>query len=163
MNNHPLWLAIVFYTLILTACSSNNDNIKSKQLDTYDETNAKKIEIEILNQVNNYRINKGFSLLEKSEAIKFQSKKHTDYMIDKNIVSHDFFNLRKQYLNKNINAINVAENVAYGYSSAKSVVNAWIRSDGHRKNMEGNFTHFDVSAEKNPKGKWYFTNIFVKK
>ena len=84
-------------------------------------------------------------------------------MIDKNKISHDFFYERKAYLTKNTNAVGVGENVAYGYSSAKSVVNAWIKSKGHKENIEGDFTHFDVTAEKSADGKWFFTNIFVKK
>ncbi|WBX74742.1 CAP domain-containing protein [Tenacibaculum pacificus] len=162
MNNRPLRLLVVLCALILTSCSSNND-IELIELESYSKLNVKTIETEILSQINDYRINNGFSPLEKSDTIKLQSKKHTDYMIEKDIVSHDFFNTRKEYLNKNINAISVAENVAYGYSSAKSVVNAWIISNGHRNNIEGDFTHFDINAEKNLKGKWYFTNIFVKK
>ena len=69
----------------------------------------------------------------------------------------------KEYLSKNANAIGVGENVAYGYSTAESVVNAWIKSEGHKKNIEGDFTHFEVTAEKSSDDKWYFTNIFIKK
>ena len=45
----------------------------------------------------------------------------------------------------------------------KSVVNAWLKSEAHRANIEGDFTNFDVSAEENAEGKWYYTNIFIKK
>ena len=48
-------------------------------------------------------------------------------------------------------------------SNAQSVVNAWLNSDGHRQNIEGDFTDFDISAEQNANGQWYFTNIFVKR
>ena len=53
--------------------------------------------------------------------------------------------------------------MAYAYSSSESVVNAWLNSDGHRDVIEGDYTDFDVSAEKDADGKWYFTNIFIKK
>ena len=59
--------------------------------------------------------------------------------------------------------IEVQENVAYGYSYAESVVNAWINSDSHRATLEGDFTDFEISAEQNDEGTWFFTNIFVKK
>ena len=57
----------------------------------------------------------------------------------------------------------MSENVAYGFSSAESLVNAWLNSASHRENIEGDFTDFDISAEKNNEGKWYFTNIFIKR
>ena len=33
----------------------------------------------------------------------------------------------------------------------------------HKENIEGDFTNFDVSAEKNAEGNWFYTNIFIKK
>ena len=64
---------------------------------------------------------------------------------------------------QNAGAERVSENVAYGYSSAQGVVNAWMNSQGHRENLEGDYTDFDISAEQNNEGRWYFTNIFIKK
>ena len=59
--------------------------------------------------------------------------------------------------------MSVGENVAYAYSSARSLVNAWINSDSHRQNIEGDYTDFEVSAEQNKEGKWYYTNMFIKR
>ena len=55
------------------------------------------------------------------------------------------------------------ENVAYVYSSAESVVNAWLNSAGHRNIIEGDYTDFDISAEQDENGKYYYTNIFIRK
>ena len=76
--------------------------------------------------------------------------------------SNNFFS-RKNFLVNEIGANKVSENVAFAYTSAESVVRAWIKSDGHRQNIEGDFTEFEVSAEQNEEGKWYFTNIFIKR
>ena len=84
-------------------------------------------------------------------------------MVEVDNVSHDNFFQRKNSLIDNTNASKVSENVAYAYSNAQSVVNAWLNSDGHRQNIEGDFTDFDISAEQNANGQWYFTNIFVKR
>ena len=164
MNNYPLKLLVLFCALVLTSCSSNESEIVD-ETPTEVVTNIaeKSIEADILTLINNYRVSNGFSSLSKLQTIKSQTYNHTNYMIEKEQVSHDFFYQRKEYLTKNASAVSVGENVAYGYSSAESVVNAWIRSEGHKKNIEGNFTHFDVTAEKGANGKWYFTNIFVKK
>ncbi|MEL0644790.1 MULTISPECIES: CAP domain-containing protein [unclassified Olleya] len=157
-------LLIVFCIAIsLTSCST----------DTMDETfedssvlvipDAKPIEIEILELINQHRISLGLNTLDNLNIIKGQAFSHTDYMVNINEVNHDNFYSRKNYLVNNANALKVSENVAYGFSSASSVVNAWLNSDGHKRTIEGDFTDFDISAELDENNKWYFTNIFVKK
>ena len=164
MNNQPLRLLLVLCALVLTSCSSNSEiELAGNTSEPTTVITEKSIEAEILVLINNYRVANGFSILNKLQTIKSQANTHTNYMIDQNKISHDFFYQRKEYLTQNANAVGVGENVAYGYSSAESVVNAWIKSEGHKKNIEGNFTHFEISAEKDADGKWYFTNIFIKK
>lgn len=124
---------------------------------------AKTIEIEILELINNYRINEGLEPLNNHNIIKSVAYTHTDYMVETDNVSHDNFFQRKNSLIDNASATKVSENVAYAFSSAESVVNAWINSEGHRHNIVGDFTDFDISAEQNEEGKWYFTNIFIKR
>jgi uncharacterized protein YkwD len=124
---------------------------------------TKTIEIEILELINNHRLSIGLNPLRNMDIIKSQEYSNTYYMVDQNEVSHDNFFSRKSYLTNNTGAKSVSENVAYGFTSAKSVVNAWLDSEGHKKNIEGNFTDFDISAEKDVDGKWYYTNIFIKK
>lgn len=124
---------------------------------------AKTIEIEILELINNHRLSEGLNPLTDMTVVKSVAYSHTDYMVDNDQVSHDNFYTRSKYLKANAGAKKVSENVAYGYSSAESVVKAWLKSEGHKANIEGDFTNFDISAEKNEEGKWYYTNIFVKK
>ena len=147
-----------------TSCSTDTaaeDAINSIEVPVAPQ--AKQIEIEIMELINAYRINEGLSALNQHNTVKAVASTHTDYMIEVNNVSHDNFFQRKQSLQVNANANIVSENVAYGFNSAESVVNAWINSPSHRDNLEGNFTDFDVSAEQNELGKWYFTNIFIKR
>ena len=40
---------------------------------------------------------------------------------------------------------------------------AWLNSPGHRKNIEGDFTHIGIGVVKNDAGVYYFTQIFLKK
>ncbi len=124
---------------------------------------AKQIEIEIMELINAYRINEGLNPLNEHNTVKAVAYTHTDYMVEVENVSHDNFFQRKQSLQVNADANVVSENVAYGFSSAESVVNAWLNSPSHKDNIEGDYTDFDVSAEQNNEGKWYFTNIFIKR
>lgn len=124
---------------------------------------AKPIEIEILELINSHRIEIGLNPLHNLNIIKSVAFTHTDYMVEINQVNHDNFFQRKNSLIQNAGAASVSENVAYGYSSAQAVVAAWLNSPSHRENLEGDFTDFDISAEQNSEGRWYYTNIFIKK
>ena len=113
--------------------------------------------------INQHRISIGLNSLESHLLIKGQAYSHTDYMVDVSEVNHDNFFSRKSFLVDNANAIKVSENVAYGFTSAESVVNAWLNSEGHKGNIEGDYTDFEISAELGKNNKWYFTNIFMKR
>lgn len=156
------FMAIVVL-LGVTSCSTERmeDTIDTTALLVIPE--AKQIEIEIMELINNHRISAGLSALSDHNTVKAVAYTHTDYMIEVANVSHDNFYQRKQSLEANADAHRVTENVAYGFSSANSVVNAWLNSPNHKQNIEGDFTDFDVSAEQNNEGKWYFTNIFIKR
>ncbi|NRR90769.1 CAP domain-containing protein [Winogradskyella undariae] len=157
-------ILVVLALLSITSCATDSmdeDVVNSIEIPT--PPDAKEIEIEIMELINAYRINEGLSLLEQHTTVKAVASTHTDYMIEVNNVSHDNFFLRKQSLEENASANHVSENVAYGFNSAESVVNAWIASPSHLENIVGDFTHFDVSAEQNSNGKWYFTNMFINK
>ncbi len=146
-------------------CSCSSEPISEEHLNTIDLPKApiaKMIEVEILELINAHRINMGLPQLIEHNTVKAVAYTHTDYMVEANHVSHDNFFLRKNSLIENASATVVSENVAYAYSSATSVVNAWLNSDGHRENIEGDFDYADISAEQDSNGKWYFTNIFMK-
>ena len=156
-------LAIVAL-LNLTSCSTEPmPENSADSINVQSTPEAKLIEVEILELINAYRIEQGLTVLNNDNVIKSVAYSHTDYMVEVDNVSHDNFFQRKASLQEHASAIKVSENVAYAYSSAQSVVNAWIASDGHRENLEGDYTDFDISAEQNVNGDWYFTNIFIKR
>lgn len=161
---YSFWL-LVFCAISLTSCSKES----IEEIDTADMS-AKvapfvytTFEVEVLQLVNSYRIDNGLSELDFLDAVSWQAEDHNSHMVAMNEVCHDDFGDRYTALVSTVQAKAVSENVAYGYGTAQAVVKAWIKSDGHRKNMEGNFTHFGISVSKNSEGKYYFTNIFVRK
>jgi uncharacterized protein YkwD len=164
MKAYKLPLLLVLVACLFVSCSKDNlDNELENYANDLIIPASKTIEIEILELINNHRINEGLSALSPLDLIKSQTYSHNDYMIDQNEVSHDNFFVRRNFLMNNAGANRVSENVAYGYSSAEAVVNAWLNSEGHRENIEGDHTHFEVSADLDENGHWYYTNIFVKK
>lgn len=155
---------LALLAILTFSCSTDSidDNVSAITTDLV-VPQAKTIEIEILELINDHRLSSGLSPLKNMDVIKSQAYSHTDYMVDNDVVSHDNFYQRKNFLMNTAGAKAVSENVAYGFTSAQSVVNAWLNSEGHKDNIEGNFTNFDISAEQNAEGKWYYTNIFIKK
>ncbi|HET7361529.1 MAG TPA: CAP domain-containing protein [Salinimicrobium sp.] len=119
-------------------------------------------ELQVMELVNAYRVEKGLSKLENLDEISYQAETHNIHMIKNDEVCHDQFGSRYSALVKQVEAEAVSENVAYGHRTAEAVVQAWIKSDSHRKNMEGNHTHFGISVTKDDKGKFYITNIFIR-
>ena len=156
-------LALIAF-LSFSSCSTedlSDTESSALRLDIIPET--KVIEIEILELINAHRISVGLNSLNNNSTIKAVAYTHTDYMVEVDNVSHDNFYQRRISLEDKEDASIVSENVAYGYTSAGSLVNAWLNSPGHRSTIEGNFTDFDISAEQNTNGDWYYTNIFIRR
>lgn len=162
--------------------SCNEDIIENNEKTTFDEINnnvddeapdvspvleipeVKSIETEIVNLINAYRVDNGLLALKLEKGIvKLKAKEHNLYMINRNAISHDLFDNRSNEIINAIEATRVGENVAFGYTTAKDLVDAWIASNDHRKNILGDFNFFEISAEQTSNNVWYFTNIFVKK
>jgi uncharacterized protein YkwD len=121
------------------------------------------VELETMVLINNYRLSIGLNALEKINHVSHKSEEHVNYMITNNVVNHNSFEERSSNIIKVLGAKNVSENIAYNYNSAKGAFDAWLKSDSHKQNIEGNFTHFGISVRENPaNGKKYYTNIFVK-
>lgn len=160
-------LKIILLTLVSTFLfSCSKDDSEEMQLAERNQINVSYsgIETEIISLINNYRSEKGLSTLNTFNIVSSEAESHTNYMIEKGEVSHANFGRRFQNLVNYADAKSVAENVAYGYSSAQAVVNAWLNSEGHRKNIENpEFTDFGISTESNNEGRNYFTNIFIKR
>jgi len=160
------YLPLLALMALLAFSSCSTDDFPDDGIDLITLQNPpapKEIEIEIMELINEHRIDLGLNPLQSLSIVKSVAFTHTDYMIEVNSVNHDGFFQRKVSLEQNAKAKAVSENVAYAYSTAKSVVTAWINSESHRATIEGDYTDFEVSAEQNTEGKWYYTNIFIKR
>ena len=162
----PTSLPVLALLALLSLSSCSTDAIEEDKIEALSNSyvpQTKAIEIEILELINAHRINLGLNTLNDMSTIKAQAYGHTDYMIENEEVSHANFYQRKNNLINQAGAVSVAENVAYAFSTPQSVVNAWLNSEGHKNVIEGDYTDFDISAEMDENGKWYYTNIFIKK
>lgn len=156
--------ALLFTISTLTSCSSDTEEVVAPTTDAVQKSYAHNAtELELLDLVNEYRVSKGLNALQIIEHISHESEEHNQYMIVTNSVNHDGFDQRKSNLQQVLGAVKVGENVAYGYSSPESTLTAWINSNGHRANLEGEYTHFGVSIREDEEGREYYTNMFIKK
>lgn len=153
-------LLLIFFVTGCTVSPAQEDYSKFESTLVITETKA--IETQILNLINQHRISIGLNKLEILPIIKAVAHKHNIEMIEANKLSHNGFVERAEYLIYTTCSSNVAENLAYNYTTANSVFIAWMNSPGHRKNIEGDFTYFEISVDENKVGKNYITNIFIK-
>ena len=168
MKNFTLkGLLLILCTSFLTSCAK--DSI-GEEVSSYDQTVTERleytytdIETGILDEVNLYRRALNLPELTLMVNLSLESETHNKYMIEQGKVSHDNFTQRASILMEAVRARKVAENVGFGYRTSEAVVNAWLKSKGHRENIEGNFTHIGVSVRQDADGKNYFTNIFIKR
>src|ERR1700749_5283190 len=66
---------------------------------------------------------------------------------------HEGLNDRAKTIAKQVGKISMAaENVASGDMSAKEVVEGWLNSPGHKRNIETDFTLTGIGVAKNSKG-----------
>jgi uncharacterized protein YkwD len=115
-------------------------------------------------QINQYRASKKLPPLRVDPQMTQIARIHSENMANsKATFSHDGFEGRAKAIT--IPYQSVAENLAYnmGYSDpVRKAVEGWIKSEGHRKNMEGQFNLTGIGIAKNAKGEYYFTQLFVR-
>lgn len=160
-------LSIIVLLITFASCSSEStDETLPKITSDYAVDNNytySPIEIEIVGLINQYRAGKGLKPLEKINHISNVAEDHDAYMISVNTLTHALFAQREDNLKTTLGAVSVGENIAYNYSTAQSVVDAWLASPSHKANIEGNYTHCGISVRENLAGKKYFTNLFIRK
>ena len=97
-----------------------------------------------------------------SQCLAGIAKPHNDAMMSNKIpLGHSGFQQRSA---KIPNAMSTAENVGFCYGvddPVKTLVDGWINSPGHRRNLLGNFNQIGIVIECNRNGYWYGTQFFA--
>jgi uncharacterized protein YkwD len=99
-------------------------------------------------------------------TISAQARLHSQAMADGSAsFSHQGFDDRVELISQILSYRSAAENLAYnqGYSDpVDAAVQGWIKSEGHRRNMVGEFNLTGVGIARNGAGEYYFTQIFIR-
>lgn len=151
---------IILLSILFVANSCSTESLESTN--SLEPENSPDVEQELLGIVNAHRASLGYATLSFSPVAYGYANAHTDYMISKGSISHDNFTARASGIAAEVNALEVAENVAKDYDTALEAFENWIQSSSHRKAIEGDFTHTAVSVKKDPGGNFYFTQLFYR-
>jgi uncharacterized protein YkwD len=119
---------------------------------------------DILRYVNQHRRSMGLSALRPDSFISSVALDHSrDMLSGKTPFGHEGFPQRIDIIRKRLGPLHVAaENVASGPMSAREVVDGWLHSPGHRRNIEGDFRLTGIGLAARADGMIYFTQIFVR-
>ncbi len=122
------------------------------------------MEADILTYVNEDRKQHGLSPLKLSAVESSIAEKHSrDMASGKVAFGHRGLNTRAKAIRKALGEISsVGENVASGPMNAREVVDGWLNSPGHKRNIEGDFTLTGIGYAQGKKGNIFFTQIFSK-
>lgn len=162
-----LRLAFASSLIALISCSpsypiSAGDSATAKTTTVY---NASELQKDILYYVNQYRSSLGKKQLTFVDPAIAQADTHSANMAaGRTAFGHDGFEQRIAAISKTLGGVNAAaENVAYGKLSAKAVVDMWLKSPGHKKNIEGDYNLTGIGTARKSDGTVYFTQIFLRK
>ena len=119
---------------------------------------------DILRYVNEHRRKIGLKPLQGNSFISSVALDHSrDMLAGRTPFGHDGFRGRIDRIRKHNGPVRVAaENVASGPMSAREVVDGWLHSPGHRRNIEGDFVLTGIGLAKRKDGMIYFTQIFTR-
>lgn len=119
---------------------------------------------DILYYINQHRASIGLSKLELSPAATEQAVKHSEDMANGSLpFGHDGFEDRMNAIMSKVGRLSEsAENVAAGAMSAREVVDGWLKSQGHKENIEGDYKYTGIGLAKASDGHIYFTQIFYR-
>lgn len=143
---------------------TTTQNVTNKD-ETTQNNSISSMEREVVRLVNVERQKAGLQPLKIDESLCKVARLKSEDMKNKGYFSHTSptygspFDMLKQF---NITYKTAGENIAKGQKDAQAVVNAWMNSEGHRKNiLSKSFTHIGVGNVKGSTNYW--TQLFIAK
>lgn len=167
-----MWKIAVKYQVGLDEIKKSNSHIQNPEL-IYPgqvlnvpivDSSVSNYEKEVIRLVNELRAKNGLKALKEDWELSRVARIKSQDMKDHNYFSHTSpvygspFEMMQKF---GISYRGAAENIAKGQQSPQAVVNAWMNSSGHRKNiLNSSYTHIGVGYVANGK---YWTQMFISK
>ncbi len=126
----------------------------------------KKMEQEVIKLVNAERQKLGLKDYQANSQLSNIARNKSQDMRDNNYFSHTSptygspFEMLRKF---NVNYSAAGENIAKGQRTAQAVINAWMNSAGHRRNiLSKKYTQIGVGLVKDNQGVTYWTQLFIR-
>jgi len=119
---------------------------------------------EVLRYVNDYRATHHLPPLKMNQRMSQEAIKHSRDMSTHRIgFGHIGFEGRMKRLSQAIPHYNGgSENVAAGKWNARQVVDGWMSSPGHRRNILGHYQLTGIGITRDGSGRVYYTQLFMR-
>ena len=165
-------ILIVAFFMAFTPAKINPGNLGIKHViqtaPTDNTATLEQIEKQAFDLVNKHRKSMGLPALINKDFIVEQARQHSRDMASRKVsFSHDGAAERLDIISKSMKEMNAGgENVFYctgNYDNlAGTALEGWLKSRGHRENIEGDYNLSGMGVAIAPNGDYYFTQIFVK-
>ena len=168
-------LYLVFTILFAACCMLTEASGKNEINKAYGEgepsgqIKISKMEYKLYQMINQQREKNGVKPLKFSEMAYKAAKFHSNDMAELGFFSHvspdgkQIGDRLKKFGFKTMNRT-WGENIAMNFNlpdPLKHAVDSWMNSEGHRKNiLNPKFQYTGVAIEKDPDGKYYYTQVF---
>ena len=130
------------------------------------DPSTRRIEIEVLRLTNAYRSTRSLPLLREAPQLAQLARGHSGDLARRRPTHVDHLGLRNRFerASESIALISFSENVARmgrkRPEPATWVVDGWVASEVHRKNIEGEYDLVGVGVVRREDGYYFFTQIF---
>ena len=166
MPASKILLATLFAWMSICSCNTKPvTTVKRTEGGRSATASLASMENSILNEVNRHRSSRRLPPLHSNSIIETEASIHSQRMASKQVgFGHGGYETRVSRISKRISGIKAsAENVAYGQMNAREVVQGWLKSPPHRKNIEGKYNLTGIGVSRNSKGVIYYTQLFMLK
>lgn len=147
------------YKIIEKSCEDEVKSIYPQE----DKNIEESFMYQIIDLTNSTRYKHNLKKLSYDEKTTICARKHSEDMKNNNFFDHE--NLKNEtpfyrMANEGINYVNAGENISSGQTNAIFVHNGLMNSQGHRKNILGNYKYIGVGVIFGGKYKTYYTENF---
>lgn len=172
-SGDSMWKISVWYQVGLSEIIGANPHIKNPALIypgqrlTIPEVTEKNFENQVIQLTNQERAKHGLKPLAANWELSRVARYKSADMRDRNYFSHTSptygspFDMMKSF---GVSYRSAGENIAAGQTTPQQVVQAWMNSEGHRKNiLSPNYTQIGVGYAVGGSQRHYWTQMFISK
>ena len=131
------------------------------------DPSTRRIEVEVLRLTNAYRLSRSLAPLLEAPSLALLARGHSSDLARRGPTHVDHLGLRDRFerASESIALISFSENVARmgrkRPQPATWVVESWVASEIHRRNIEGDYDLVGVGVFRREDGYYFFTQIFA--